>query len=108
MTPGGPLHLPPGGRHWYALGGIPTPDPETFLARVRREPTGKLARWLVKTLDKAIDEIYVADLLEDEVLSTRDLAAPSDAALKRLLREGAEQRRLHNRYARSRDLLYPT
>ena len=30
ITPGGPLHLPPGGRHWYALGGIPTPDPVTF------------------------------------------------------------------------------
>lgn len=78
--------------------------PETFLARVRREPTRKLARWLVETLDAAIDEIYVADLLEDKILSTRDLAAPSDAALKRLLEEGAEQRRLHHRYARSRDL----
>jgi len=30
VTPGGPLHLPPGGRHWYALGGIPTPEPRTF------------------------------------------------------------------------------
>jgi len=30
VTPGGPLALPPGGRHWYRLGGIPTPDPETF------------------------------------------------------------------------------
>jgi phospholipase/carboxylesterase len=29
-TPQGPLTLPPGGRHWYALGGIPTPDPTTF------------------------------------------------------------------------------
>ena len=29
-TPRGPLTLPPGGRHWYALGGIPTPDPVTF------------------------------------------------------------------------------
>jgi len=34
VTPGGPLHLPPGGRHWYALGGIPTPDPTTFRATV--------------------------------------------------------------------------
>jgi len=34
VTPGGPLHLPPGGRHWYALGGIPTPDPTTFHATV--------------------------------------------------------------------------
>jgi phospholipase/carboxylesterase len=36
VTPGGPLRLPPGGRHWYALGGIPTPDPETFLATAPR------------------------------------------------------------------------
>ena len=30
MTPRGPLVLPPGGAHWYALAGIPTPDPSTF------------------------------------------------------------------------------
>jgi phospholipase/carboxylesterase len=30
LTPGGPLALPPGGRHWYRLGGIPTPEPGTF------------------------------------------------------------------------------
>jgi phospholipase/carboxylesterase len=31
-TPRGPLALPPGGAHWYALGGIPTPTREHFLA----------------------------------------------------------------------------
>lgn len=41
VTPGGPLSLPPGGSHWYALGGLGTPDPATFL------PTYELAsRWL--------------------------------------------------------------
>jgi phospholipase/carboxylesterase len=34
VTPGAPLQLPPGGWHWYRLGGIPTPDPETFHATV--------------------------------------------------------------------------
>ena len=34
ITPRGPLSLPPGGAHWYRLGGIPTPDPETFLLDV--------------------------------------------------------------------------
>jgi phospholipase/carboxylesterase len=29
-TPRGPLSLPPGGAHWYALGGLGSPDPETF------------------------------------------------------------------------------
>src|SRR3954454_17492753 len=30
ITPRAPLALPPGGAHWYRLGGIPTPDPTTF------------------------------------------------------------------------------
>ncbi len=30
IVPRGPLSLPPGGAHWYALGGIPTPEPTTF------------------------------------------------------------------------------
>src|SRR5262245_63608355 len=34
ITPRGPLSLPPGGAHWYRLGGIPTPDKETFDASV--------------------------------------------------------------------------
>jgi phospholipase/carboxylesterase len=32
VTPRGPLSLPPGGAHWYALGGIGTPEPTTFHA----------------------------------------------------------------------------
>jgi phospholipase/carboxylesterase len=30
MTPGGPLHLPPGGRHWYVVPRVGFPDPTTF------------------------------------------------------------------------------
>jgi phospholipase/carboxylesterase len=30
FTPRGPLSLPPGGAHWYVLGGIGTPERETF------------------------------------------------------------------------------
>jgi len=31
-TPRGPLALPPGGAHWYVLGGIGTPEARTFAA----------------------------------------------------------------------------
>ena len=31
LTPRGPLSLPPGGRHWYAVQEIGYPDPATFL-----------------------------------------------------------------------------
>jgi phospholipase/carboxylesterase len=32
VTPGGPLHLPPGGRHWYVVPRVGFPEPETFRA----------------------------------------------------------------------------
>jgi len=31
VTPRGPLHLPPGGAHWYAVRDIGFPDPATFI-----------------------------------------------------------------------------
>ena len=77
--------------------------PDTFLARIKASPTPELARWLVAVVDAAIAETYIDDLLEDGVLALRDLADPSDALIGQLLREGAEQRRLHHRYVRSRD-----
>jgi phospholipase/carboxylesterase len=30
VTPGGPLHLPPGGRHWYVVERVGYPEPDTF------------------------------------------------------------------------------
>lgn len=40
-TPRGPLHLPPGGAHWYAVQQIGYPDPATFLATF-----GRASSWL--------------------------------------------------------------
>jgi phospholipase/carboxylesterase len=32
ITPGGPLSLPPGGRHWYVVSRVGFPEPQTFAA----------------------------------------------------------------------------
>jgi phospholipase/carboxylesterase len=45
LTPGAPLRLPPGGRHWYALRQVGFPDPDTFLATLAR-----LGPWLDERL----------------------------------------------------------
>ncbi len=36
MTPRAPLSLPPGGAHWYVLGELGYPPPDTFLPSYRR------------------------------------------------------------------------
>ena len=41
ITPGGPLHLPPGGAHWYAVQEIGYPDPPTFT-----QTFGLVSTWL--------------------------------------------------------------
>ena len=59
--------------------------PDTFLARLKSEPTETLAAWLVATVEAAIAEIYVDDLFEDGIISPRDLASPSGAVIEKLL-----------------------
>jgi phospholipase/carboxylesterase len=51
ILPRGPLALPPGGAHWYAVRQIGYPDPGSFLATFR-----PLSAWL----DSKIDELGVA------------------------------------------------
>src|SRR5437764_14859156 len=45
LTPRGPLSLPPGGAHWYAVRQIGYPDPQTFHATF-----ALLRSWLDATL----------------------------------------------------------
>jgi hypothetical protein len=78
-------------------------QPDTFLEGLRTKPTDELAEWLGSTLNSAIDEIYVDDLREDGIISTRDVTVPDEKAIERLLRDSAEQRRWHHRYVRARD-----
>ena len=48
VTPRGPLHLPPGGAHWYVVRDIGYPDPETF-----HESFGRASSWLDELADSA-------------------------------------------------------
>ena len=70
LTPGGPLHLPPGGRHWYALGGIPTPDPPTFFSTAPR-----LAGFL-DALPVPMDRVVLGGFSQGTVMSWAMTLAP--------------------------------
>jgi hypothetical protein len=78
-------------------------QPVSFIAEVSKNPTTKVARWLLGVVDKAIDELYIDDLREDELVSPKTLRTPTPDEIATLLKESVEQRKLHHRYARSSD-----
>jgi phospholipase/carboxylesterase len=63
LTPRGPLSLPPGGAHWYRLGGIPTPEPATFMHSV-----DLLSRW-IDDLPFPSDRIVLGGFSQGAVMS---------------------------------------
>ncbi|MCY7303342.1 MAG: phospholipase [Thermoleophilia bacterium] len=63
ITPRGPLSLPPGGAHWYRLGGIPTPDTETFF------PTFEAAAAFLDALPVPIERVVLGGFSQGAVMS---------------------------------------
>ena len=63
ITPRGPLSLPPGGAHWYALGGIPTPDRATFL------PTFALVSAFLDALPVPTERVVLGGFSQGAVMS---------------------------------------
>jgi phospholipase/carboxylesterase len=63
VTPRGPLSLPPGGAHWYALGGLPTPEPSTFW------PTFEAASAWLDSLDVPLERTVLGGFSQGAVMS---------------------------------------
>lgn len=67
VTPQAPLQLPPGGFHWYRLGGLPTPDPASF------DPTYELAgAWLDAFVEESglgYDELVLGGFSQGGVMT---------------------------------------
>jgi len=63
VTPRGPLSLPPGGAHWYRLGGLPTPDATTFW------PTFEAAAAWLDALPVPIERVVLGGFSQGGVMS---------------------------------------
>ena len=73
-------------------------DSETFFKSIPKTPPAELGAWLTKIVDCAIDELFVEDLMEEQLLVPRDLREPSPEAIASLRSHGETQRGLHHRF----------
>ena len=73
-------------------------DSQTFFKSIPETPPAELGAWLTKIVDCAGDELFVEDLMEEQLLSPRDLREPSPETIARLRSHGETQRGLHHRF----------
>ena len=78
-------------------------DADTFFESINETPSPGLEAWLRKIVDRAIEELFVDDLLEEQILDPRDLREPSPNAISCLKTHGEEQRSLHHRFVALQD-----
>jgi hypothetical protein len=71
---------------------------DEMVEEICERPTAKLAAWLKRTVDEAIEEIYKVDLLEDEIITVAGVNRPNADLVRMLEAEGAQQRKEHHRF----------
>ena len=69
---------------------------EAFLERERATPDPATGRWLLRTVEEAIGELFTEDLIAEGLVSSEELAAPTAEGLARLEAYAGEQRALHH------------
>lgn len=59
-------------------------DGETFFSRLKNEPSGKFAKWIIETLETLLGEIYLKDFFKAKIISLSDIRHPSPEKIKEL------------------------
>jgi Domain of unknown function (DUF4338) len=74
-----------------------------FVTRLAERPTLTMARWVVRRLDQAIQELHLDDLLEDGLYWPSLWSSPTADAIDRLRKEAEARRNDHRRFVRRAD-----
>ena len=72
-------------------------DTDQFLKAIEANPTAKIARWIATRVQTQLDEIYVADLLEEGVLDRPGSSSDAADTVARLRADAERYRAKHHR-----------
>jgi hypothetical protein len=59
-------------------------DGETFIERLKNDPSGKYGKWILETLEMLLGEIYLKDFFKSKIISLSDIKNPSPEKIKEL------------------------
>jgi hypothetical protein len=72
-------------------------QPQTFVDYVTKKPSKRVAVWLLDSVDRLIQGLYLADLVSDGVCSRSQIASPNQAVIDRLVDESKRAMTRHRR-----------
>lgn len=70
-------------------------QPQTFVDFVTKKPSKKVALWLLHSVRRLIQGLYLADLVSDGICSRSQIASPNQAVIDRLVEESQLAMRRH-------------
>jgi len=71
--------------------------PKTFTETLVKNPTAKIAKWLLSSVDALIEGTYQEDLRRERVIKSADISNPSETVIKWLNEESASAIKRHRR-----------
>ncbi len=74
-----------------------------FTEVLAENPTTRLARWVNNRLDRALDDLYLDDLIEDGLYWPSLWTHPAEEAIERLRKESSTRRDDHRRFVQRRE-----
>lgn len=75
--------------------------PETFMKELVKEPTGRMAKWILDSLEDLIQGVYTKDLRSEGWLSASDIRRPTEAVIQKLRCETERAIQQHRRFPRA-------
>jgi hypothetical protein len=57
---------------------------ETFIEKMKKEPTSKYGRWILESLEGLLSEIYLKDFFKDKIITLSDIKHPKEEKIRQL------------------------
>ncbi|MCF3172622.1 DUF4338 domain-containing protein [Streptomyces sioyaensis] len=84
--------------HWMGW------ETDQFLEHLRAEPTDDGASWLAQRIEAQRSEIYIDDLLRDDILQPTDLTTPTPEAIAALRKDAERHHKRHHQTSTIREV----
>lgn len=59
-------------------------DGETFIEKLKKDPTGKFGKWIIETLEMMFGEIYLKDFFKSKIITLSDIRNPTAEKIREL------------------------